>query len=135
MIGNSNGSFNHHFWNSKPILFFLVIFVSVFVVCRFSFNFFFFLYPFYCHRYRHWLSDMTSQSDRERSDGQGPSSTASRPVPALKRKRAKRSCDFCRKRKSKCDADTSIPCTNCLAVCLFHFWELLLVVHECFANA
>ena len=34
----------------------------------------------------------------------------------LKRTRAKRSCDFCRKRKSRCDADTSIPCSNCKAV-------------------
>ncbi|KAI7847709.1 fungal-specific transcription factor domain-containing protein [Circinella umbellata] len=33
----------------------------------------------------------------------------------LKRTRAKRSCDFCRKRKSRCDADTSIPCSNCKA--------------------
>ncbi|ORY94082.1 hypothetical protein BCR43DRAFT_354982 [Syncephalastrum racemosum] len=33
----------------------------------------------------------------------------------LKRTRAKRSCDFCRKRKSRCDADTSIPCSNCRA--------------------
>ncbi|KAI8990031.1 hypothetical protein BDB01DRAFT_779776 [Pilobolus umbonatus] len=30
----------------------------------------------------------------------------------LKRTRAKRSCDFCRKRKSRCDADTSLPCSN-----------------------
>ncbi|KAF7729782.1 hypothetical protein EC973_003861 [Apophysomyces ossiformis] len=34
---------------------------------------------------------------------------------ALKRTRAKRSCDFCRKRKSRCDADTSNPCSNCKA--------------------
>ncbi|KAI9480326.1 MAG: fungal-specific transcription factor domain-containing protein [Benjaminiella poitrasii] len=33
----------------------------------------------------------------------------------LKRTRAKRSCDFCRKRKSRCDADNSIPCSNCRA--------------------
>jgi hypothetical protein len=37
------------------------------------------------------------------------------PVP-LKRTRAKRSCDFCRKRKSRCDADASTPCANCKAV-------------------
>ncbi|KAI8384440.1 fungal-specific transcription factor domain-containing protein [Radiomyces spectabilis] len=35
--------------------------------------------------------------------------------PPLKRTRAKRSCDFCRKRKSRCDADNSIPCSNCKA--------------------
>lgn len=40
-------------------------------------------------------------------------STVSTP---LKRTRAKRSCDFCRKRKSRCDADHSIPCSNCRAV-------------------
>jgi hypothetical protein len=34
----------------------------------------------------------------------------------LKRSRAKRSCDFCRKRKARCDADVSIPCSNCKAV-------------------
>lgn len=34
----------------------------------------------------------------------------------LKRTRAKRSCDFCRKRKARCDADNTIPCTNCKAV-------------------
>ncbi|ORY89565.1 fungal-specific transcription factor domain-domain-containing protein [Syncephalastrum racemosum] len=39
---------------------------------------------------------------------------ATPPVP-LKRTRAKRSCDFCRKRKSRCDADASIPCSNCRA--------------------
>ncbi|CEP11184.1 hypothetical protein [Parasitella parasitica] len=33
----------------------------------------------------------------------------------LKRTRAKRSCDFCRKRKSRCDADASTPCSNCKA--------------------
>ncbi|KAG2237075.1 hypothetical protein INT48_001843 [Thamnidium elegans] len=33
----------------------------------------------------------------------------------LKRTRAKRSCDFCRKRKSRCDADSSTPCSNCKA--------------------
>ncbi|KAI8978499.1 fungal-specific transcription factor domain-containing protein [Pilobolus umbonatus] len=33
----------------------------------------------------------------------------------LKRTRAKRSCDFCRKRKAKCDADHSRPCSNCKA--------------------
>ncbi|ORZ05238.1 fungal-specific transcription factor domain-domain-containing protein [Absidia repens] len=33
----------------------------------------------------------------------------------LKRTRAKRSCDFCRQRKSRCDADTCTPCTNCKA--------------------
>jgi hypothetical protein len=37
------------------------------------------------------------------------------PIP-LKRTRAKRSCDFCRKRKSRCDADSSTPCSNCKAV-------------------
>ncbi|ORZ07105.1 fungal-specific transcription factor domain-domain-containing protein [Absidia repens] len=41
-------------------------------------------------------------------------SLSSSPVP-LKRTRAKRSCDFCRQRKSKCDADISSPCTNCKA--------------------
>lgn len=34
----------------------------------------------------------------------------------LKRTRAKRSCDFCRKRKARCDADHSVPCSNCRAV-------------------
>lgn len=34
----------------------------------------------------------------------------------LKRTRAKRSCDFCRKRKSRCDADNTMPCSNCRAV-------------------
>ncbi|KAI8375236.1 hypothetical protein BD560DRAFT_83220 [Blakeslea trispora] len=38
----------------------------------------------------------------------------------LKRTRAKRSCDFCRKRKSRCDADISTPCSNCKAVRYFH---------------
>ncbi|KAI8881510.1 hypothetical protein K501DRAFT_334674 [Backusella circina FSU 941] len=33
----------------------------------------------------------------------------------LKRTRAKRSCDFCRKRKARCDADHSMPCSNCKA--------------------
>lgn len=43
--------------------------------------------------------------------------TQSQEQPRLKRTRAKRSCDFCRKRKSRCDADTSTPCSNCRAVC------------------
>ncbi|CAO3601201.1 unnamed protein product [Absidia cylindrospora] len=42
------------------------------------------------------------------------SSQQQSPVP-LKRTRAKRSCDFCRQRKCKCDADISSPCTNCKA--------------------
>ncbi|KAI9486490.1 MAG: fungal-specific transcription factor domain-containing protein, partial [Benjaminiella poitrasii] len=33
----------------------------------------------------------------------------------IKRTRAKRSCDFCRKRKARCDADQSTPCSNCRA--------------------
>ncbi|KAI8638151.1 fungal-specific transcription factor domain-containing protein [Parasitella parasitica] len=33
----------------------------------------------------------------------------------LKRTRAKRSCDFCRKRKARCDADHIVPCSNCKA--------------------
>ncbi len=37
-------------------------------------------------------------------------------VVPLKRTRAKRSCDFCRKRKSRCDADSTLPCSNCKAV-------------------
>ncbi|CAO3641248.1 unnamed protein product [Mucor fragilis] len=37
------------------------------------------------------------------------------PATPLKRTRAKRSCDFCRKRKSRCDADASTPCSNCKA--------------------
>ncbi|CAO0803071.1 unnamed protein product [Mucor circinelloides] len=37
------------------------------------------------------------------------------PPTPLKRTRAKRSCDFCRKRKSRCDADASTPCSNCKA--------------------
>ncbi|KAI8329117.1 hypothetical protein BC941DRAFT_211370 [Chlamydoabsidia padenii] len=41
-------------------------------------------------------------------------SYTSTPIP-LKRTRAKRSCDFCRQRKSRCDADTCTPCTNCKA--------------------
>ncbi|KAG2223434.1 hypothetical protein INT45_001740, partial [Circinella minor] len=41
-------------------------------------------------------------------------SLSSAPIP-LKRTRAKRSCDFCRKRKSRCDADASVPCSNCRA--------------------
>jgi hypothetical protein len=38
-------------------------------------------------------------------------------VTPLKRTRAKRSCDFCRKRKARCDADHTVPCSNCKAVC------------------
>lgn len=30
-----------------------------------------------------------------------------------KRTRAKRSCDMCRKKKTKCDADVRQPCTKC----------------------
>lgn len=30
-----------------------------------------------------------------------------------KRTRAKRSCDHCRKRKTKCDSDVRQPCTKC----------------------
>ncbi|KAI8889161.1 hypothetical protein K501DRAFT_2382 [Backusella circina FSU 941] len=45
-----------------------------------------------------------------------PQSSTDTPTQPLKRTRAKRSCDFCRKRKSRCDADNSIPCTNCKAV-------------------
>ncbi|KAI9245768.1 hypothetical protein BY458DRAFT_528433 [Sporodiniella umbellata] len=33
----------------------------------------------------------------------------------LKRTRAKRSCDFCRKRKARCDADSNETCSNCKA--------------------
>lgn len=33
--------------------------------------------------------------------------------PRRKRTRAKRSCDMCRKKKSKCDAELNRPCTNC----------------------
>ncbi|KAI8143834.1 hypothetical protein BJV82DRAFT_609584 [Fennellomyces sp. T-0311] len=49
-----------------------------------------------------------------------PSPSPSAATIPLKRTRAKRSCDFCRKRKSRCDADTSIPCSNCKAVCICH---------------
>ncbi|OZJ03243.1 hypothetical protein BZG36_03451 [Bifiguratus adelaidae] len=35
------------------------------------------------------------------------------PTFRLKRTRAKRSCDFCRGRKARCDADERLPCTNC----------------------
>jgi hypothetical protein len=34
-------------------------------------------------------------------------------APRQKRTRAKRSCDMCRKKKSKCDAEVNRPCTNC----------------------
>jgi hypothetical protein len=34
-------------------------------------------------------------------------------APRRKRTRAKRSCDMCRKKKSKCDAEVNQPCTNC----------------------
>jgi hypothetical protein len=30
-----------------------------------------------------------------------------------KRTRAKRSCDLCRKKKTRCDADVNQPCTKC----------------------
>ncbi|KAI9493352.1 fungal-specific transcription factor domain-containing protein [Zychaea mexicana] len=44
-----------------------------------------------------------------------PSPSPSSASIPLKRTRAKRSCDFCRKRKSRCDADSSVPCSNCRA--------------------
>ncbi|KAG0164247.1 hypothetical protein DFQ30_010236 [Apophysomyces sp. BC1015] len=34
-------------------------------------------------------------------------------IPRTKRTRAKRSCDLCRKKKTRCDADVSKPCTTC----------------------
>lgn len=30
-----------------------------------------------------------------------------------KRTRAKRSCDFCRKKKTRCDSEVNQPCTKC----------------------
>lgn len=45
--------------------------------------------------------------------------SSSAPSVPLKRTRAKRSCDFCRQRKSRCDADASTPCSNCKAVSFF----------------
>ncbi|KAJ2960618.1 hypothetical protein NQZ79_g4037 [Umbelopsis isabellina] len=56
---------------------------------------------------------MASRVNREK--GENSQSTALKPALVLKRQRAKRSCDFCRKRKSKCDADVSTPCSNCLS--------------------
>lgn len=47
--------------------------------------------------------------------GKDNSMDSDREMP-LKRTRAKRSCDFCRKRKSRCDADHAVPCSNCRAV-------------------
>ncbi|CAO3586366.1 unnamed protein product [Absidia cylindrospora] len=35
------------------------------------------------------------------------------PIPRTKRTRAKRSCDLCRKKKTRCDADVNKPCTSC----------------------
>ncbi|SAM01672.1 hypothetical protein [Absidia glauca] len=35
------------------------------------------------------------------------------PIPRMKRTRAKRGCDLCRKKKTRCDADIHKPCTNC----------------------
>ncbi|RCI05378.1 hypothetical protein CU098_004292 [Rhizopus stolonifer] len=46
--------------------------------------------------------------------GKDNSMDSDREMP-LKRTRAKRSCDFCRKRKSRCDADHAVPCSNCRA--------------------
>lgn len=40
----------------------------------------------------------------------------------IKRARAKRSCDYCRRKKARCDGDTSHPCTKCRLAnidCLF----------------
>ncbi|OBZ85388.1 hypothetical protein A0J61_06569, partial [Choanephora cucurbitarum] len=55
--------------------------------------------PIFHHHYQ-------TESSGEKGEGlNGP----------LKRTRAKRSCDFCRKRKSRCDADISTPCSNCKA--------------------
>lgn len=56
--------------------------------------------------------DSSSISNNVNSDN----SNLSSPAVPLKRTRAKRSCDFCRKRKSRCDADSTLPCTNCKAV-------------------
>ncbi|KAG2176165.1 hypothetical protein INT43_005398 [Umbelopsis isabellina] len=56
---------------------------------------------------------MASRVNREKSEES--QTTTLKPALVLKRQRAKRSCDFCRKRKSKCDADVSTPCTNCLS--------------------
>lgn len=55
--------------------------------------------------------DSSSISNNVNSDN----SNLSSPAVPLKRTRAKRSCDFCRKRKSRCDADSTLPCTNCKA--------------------
>ncbi|CAO3649498.1 unnamed protein product [Mucor hiemalis] len=55
--------------------------------------------------------DSLSINSNVNSDKGNLSST----VIPLKRTRAKRSCDFCRRRKSRCDADSSLPCTNCKA--------------------
>ncbi|RUP52081.1 hypothetical protein BC936DRAFT_141782 [Jimgerdemannia flammicorona] len=38
------------------------------------------------------------------------------PFPRHKRTRAKRSCDSCRKKKSRCDADDHRPCSNCVQI-------------------
>ncbi|ORZ22512.1 fungal-specific transcription factor domain-domain-containing protein [Absidia repens] len=44
------------------------------------------------------------------------------PILRTKRTRAKRSCDLCRKKKTRCDAEVDKSCTNCIninAVCTF----------------
>ncbi|KAI9284109.1 fungal-specific transcription factor domain-containing protein [Umbelopsis sp. AD052] len=45
--------------------------------------------------------------------GSVPSVASNDDSPRRKRTRAKRSCDMCRKKKSKCDAEVNRPCTNC----------------------
>lgn len=42
-----------------------------------------------------------------------PQSKDVEPIHRAKRTRAKRSCDNCRKRKTRCDADVKQPCTKC----------------------
>lgn len=45
--------------------------------------------------------------------GSAAAGTGSGDAPRRKRTRAKRSCDMCRKKKSKCDAEVNQPCSNC----------------------
>lgn len=46
-----------------------------------------------------------------------PGSTMVEPAPVTpKRTRAKRSCDLCRKRKTRCNADETWPCSTCKAI-------------------
>jgi hypothetical protein len=45
--------------------------------------------------------------------GSNSSPSPAEMIQRKKRTRAKRSCDMCRKKKTRCDADVSQPCTKC----------------------